>query len=95
MSDLAANLAVASAIVLSGLSLLLLAVGVVSYTRLRHGRLLWVNLAFLIMAGQGTYLTLLAYKDRAAIAAGDLSVTTLAFVNLGVVLALYLAVLKR
>ena len=90
MSDLAANLAVASAIVLSGLSLLLLAVGVVSYTRLR-----WVNLAFLIMAGQGTYLTLLAYKDRAAIAAGDLSVTTLAFVNLGVVLALYLAVLKR
>lgn len=95
MSAFAANVAVASAIVLCGLSLLLLAVGVVSYTRLRHGRLLWVNVAFLIMAAQGTYLTVLAYRDRAAIANGDFSLTTLAFVNLGIVLALYLAVLKR
>lgn len=95
MSALAANLAVASAVVLSGLSLLLLAVGLVSYARLRHGRLMWVCIAFLVMAGQGLYLTLLAYQDRAAIAAGDASITTLTFVNLGIVIALYLAVLKR
>lgn len=95
MSALGANVAVASAVILSGLSLLLLVVGVVSYTRLRHGRLLWVCVAFLVMAAQGAYLTYLAYRDRAEIAAGDLSVATLTLVNLGIVIALYLAVLKR
>ena len=95
MSAFAANVAVAAAVVLSGISLLLLAVGVVSYTRLRHGRLFWVCVAFLVMAAQGTYLTYLSYRDRGEIASGDYSVATLAFVNLGIVLALYLAVLKR
>lgn len=95
MSALAANVAVASAIVLSGVSLLLLAVGAVSYARLRHLRLLWVCLAFLFMTAQGVYLAVLAYQERAAIAAGDASLAILAFVNLGIVLALYLAVLKR
>lgn len=95
MSDLTANVAVAAGIVLSGLSLLLLAIGVITYTRLRHDRLLWVCVAFLVMAGQGIYLTILAYRDRASIADGDLSLASLAFVNLGVVLALYLAVLRR
>ncbi|MEK6976192.1 MAG: hypothetical protein AABY18_07605 [Candidatus Thermoplasmatota archaeon] len=95
MSALEANAAVAAGVILTGLSLLLLAVGVVSYTRLRHGRLLWVSVAFLVMAAQGLYLTVLAYKDRAAISGGDLSLGALAVVNLGVVIALYLAVLKR
>lgn len=95
MSALGANLAVASAVVLSGISALLLAVGIVSYARLRHGRLLWVCVAFLVMAAQGVYLTLLLYRDRAAVAAGDYSLAGLTLVNLGIVLALYLAVLKR
>jgi hypothetical protein len=95
MSALLANVAIAAAIVLSGLSVLLLVVGLVSYFRLRHTRLLWVGIAFLLMAGQGIVLTVLAFKDRGAIAAGETSFTSLAFVNLGIVLALYLAVLKR
>lgn len=95
MSALAANAAVAAAIVLSGLSLLLLTIGLISYARLRHGRLLWVCIAFLVMAAQGLYLSLLAFRNRAAIAEGDLSIGGLAVVNLGIVLALYLAVLKR
>lgn len=95
MSAFGANAAVAGAVVLSGVSLLLLAIGVVSYTRLRHGRLLWVCVAFLVMALQGVYLTVLSYKDRAAIAGGDWSLAALTAVNLGIVIALYLAVLKR
>lgn len=95
MSAFAANAAVAAAIVLSGLSLALLAIGLVSYFRLRHGRLLWVCAAFLVMAAQGLYLAVLAFRNRADVAAGDLSIGGLAVVNLGIVLALYLAVLKR
>lgn len=95
MSALTANIAVAAAIALFGVSLLLLAIGVVSYTRLRNGRLFWVCVAFLVMAAQGLYLTVLAYQNRAAIASGDWSFTGLTVVNLGIVLALYLAVLKR
>jgi hypothetical protein len=95
MSAFGANLAVAAAVILSGVSLLLLAIGVISYTRLRHGRLLWVCIAFLVMAVQGGYLTYLSYKDRGAIADGDVALASLTCVNLGIVLALYLAVLKR
>lgn len=95
MSAFGANLAVASAVVLAGISTLLLAVGIVSYTRLRHGRLLWVCAAFLVMAAQGVYLSLLLYRDRAAVADGDYSLAGLTLVNLGIVVALYLAVLKR
>lgn len=95
MSALAANLAVGAAVVLSGLSILLLVVGVVSYTRMRHGRLFWVCVAFAVMAAQGIYLTFLAYRDRAAISGGEMSLTALTVVNLGIVIALYLAVLKR
>lgn len=95
MSDVTANVAVAGAVILSGISLLLLATGVVSYTRLRHGRLLWICVAFLVMAIQGAVLTSLSYGDRAAIADGDLALPGLTAVNLGIVLALYFAVLKR
>lgn len=95
MSALTANVAVAAAIVLFGVSMLLLAIGVLTYTRMRSGRLFWVCVAFLVMAGQGLYLSILAYQNRAAIATGDWSLTGLTAVNLGIVFALYLAVLKR
>jgi hypothetical protein len=90
-----ANLAVGAAVLLSGVSTLLFVVGLVSWMRLRHARLFWVGLAFLLLAVQGVLLTILAYRDRGAIAAGNSSFTGLAFVGLGIVLALYLAVLKR
>lgn len=93
--DWIANLAVGSAVLLCGLAALLFVVGLVSYLRIRHGRLLWVSLAFLFLAIQGFLLARLAYADRAAVAAGNSSFTGLAFVGLGIVLALYLAVLKR
>ncbi|MEA3136474.1 MAG: hypothetical protein QOJ26_1278 [Thermoplasmata archaeon] len=90
-----ANLAVGAAVLLCGVSTLLFVVGLVSYLRLRHGRLLWVGFAFLLLAVQGIYLAKLAYDDRAAIAGGDMGLTGLAVIGLGVVLALYLAVMKR
>jgi hypothetical protein len=90
-----ANLAVGAAVLLCGVSALLFVVGLVAWSRLRHGRLLWVAFAFLLMAVQGVVLANLAYSQRAAIAAGGSSLTGLAVVGLGVVLALYLAVMKR
>jgi len=90
-----ANLAVGAAVLLGGVSALLFAVGLVAYSRLRHPRLAWVTFAFLLLAVQGFLLARLAYDDRGAIAAGDSSLTGLAVIGLGIVLALYLAVLKR
>jgi hypothetical protein len=95
MSEAVANVAMAAAILLFAISLLLMTVGLVSYWRIRHLRLLWVSLAFLLFAGQGAYVTYLAYSDRAAIASGGSGLPALTVVNLGIVLALYLAVLKR
>lgn len=93
--SLIANVAVAAAILLGGIATTLFVVGLVAYLRLRNGKLLWVSLAFLFLAVQGVVLTMLAYRDRGAIAGGDSSFTGLALVGLGIVLALYLAVLKR
>lgn len=94
MGAFVANLAVAAAVVLLGVSTLLFAVGLLSYWRLRHGRLLWVGLAFLFMAVQGAVLTWLTFRDRAGIADGESSWPVLALVNLAIVLALYASVLK-
>ena len=90
-----ANLAVGAAVLLSGVAALLFVVGLVSYLRLRHGRLLWVGVAFALLAVQGVLLSVLAYQDRGAVASGESSFTSLSLVGLGIVLALYLAVLKR
>jgi uncharacterized membrane protein len=90
-----ANAAVGAAVLLCGLATLLFVVGLVSYLRLRHSRLLWVGLAFLLLGIQGVVLSILAYRDRAAIAAGDSPLTSLPLIGLGIVVALYLAVLKR
>lgn len=95
MSAWFANVAIAAAVILLGVSLLLFSVGVLSYWRLRHGRLLWVAIGFLFMAVQGAVLSTLAYRDRGLISDGDISWPALAFVNLAIVIALYLAVLKQ
>ena len=90
-----ANLAVGAAVLLCGVSTLLFVVGLLSYMRLRHGRLLWVGFAFLLLAVQGVFLAKLAFEDRTGIAGGDSGLTSLSVLGLGVVLALYLAVMKR
>ena len=90
-----ANLAVGAAILLGGIATILFVVGLLAYFRLRNGKLLWVSLAFLLLAVEGIVLTWFAYQDRGAIAGGDPSFTSLALVGLGIVLALYFAVLKR
>lgn len=90
-----ANLAVGAAVLFGGVAALLFVVGLVSWMRLRHQRLVWVGLAFLLLAVQGVLLATLAYKDRSAIEAGDPSFTSLSLIGLGIVLALYFAVMKR
>lgn len=95
MGAVQANLAVAVGVLLTGLSLLLLVVGSVSYWRVRNAKLLWVSLAFLGFAGQGLFFTLDAYARRGELARSLDAMPALAAVNLGIVVALYLAVLKR
>lgn len=93
---LAANLAVGCAVALAGIALLLAVVGAVAYGRLRTARLLWVALAFLLLAVEGGALAWQAYAQRAAIqAGGSPELLLLSVGNLAVVACLYLAVLKR
>ena len=96
MSEWWANLAVAAGILLAGLSLLLAVVGLAAARRMHAGKLALVGVAFAGFCAQGVYLTWLAYSRRADVAAGgagEFPILTLA--DLGIVLVLYLAVLKR
>lgn len=95
MSALQANLAVAVAILLAGVSLLLAFVGFLTWRRIGHAKLAWVTLAFLLFAGQGAYLARDAYVRRGELAAGWDALPWIALVNLLIVSCLYLAVLKR
>ena len=92
MSAWQANAAVGAGLLLAGIALLLATVGILSWRRVGHARLLWVAVAFLGLAAQGGYLAWLAYQRRAGVPAELLALPLL---GLGVVLALYLAVLKR
>ncbi len=89
-----ANLAVGAAILLTGVSAALLVIGLVAYGRTRHLRMLWVSLAFALFVAQGALLGWDAFQRRDEIAGGS-AFPGLVFVNLGIVIALYLAVLKR
>lgn len=96
MSELSANLAVGAGILLAGVAVILMLLGLISYSRLRHARLLWVAVAFLGFALEGAYLAWMAYDRRLDVAAGTAGeFPILAFGNLAIVIALYLAVLKR
>jgi len=94
--SVAANVAMGAAVLLTGLSLLLSVVGLVSWSRLRHPRLLWVSVAFALFAAQGVYLAERAYAARAEIQAAGLDglLPTVTFLDLAIVLALYLAAWK-
>jgi len=96
MSDTTANLTMAGAVLLTGLSALLLLVGATSYARMRAPRLLWVSLAFAGFLVQGVYLTMLAYRDRGAVATGSAGALPVIITLDVVILALlYLAAVKR
>jgi hypothetical protein len=97
MSDLIANLAVAAAVLLTGVSLTLAVLGWLAARRIKHPRLYWVALAFLAFAGKGGYLVLLAYRERAAIAAAGMGelIPLVTLIDLGIVLALYFAAWTR
>lgn len=94
MGALGANLAVAAAVLLAGLSLLLAFVAGSALRRIGHGRFLWLTVAFLAFAAKGGWLVWALYEARGDVAAGWNGLATLAVVDLGIVLALYLAVLK-
>jgi hypothetical protein len=96
MSAWVPNAAVAVAVLLSGVALLLAAVGLASYRRVRHGRLLWVALAFVGFVAQGLVLARDAYVRRGELAAtGMVEPLLVPTLSLAIVLALYIAVLKR
>jgi hypothetical protein len=96
MSPATANLTVAGAVLLTGLSLLLLLVGLVSYTRTKSARLGWVSLAFAAFTVQGFYLSIRSYRDRAEIAEGSAGpYPVLIFLDVLIVVFLYLAAVKR
>lgn len=94
MGALAANIAVAAAILLTGLACLLAGVAAVAHRRMGHGRFLWLAIAFAAFALKGAWLTWALYQARGDVAAGWSPTASLAVVDLGIILALYLAVLK-
>ncbi|MES2154323.1 MAG: hypothetical protein V4510_04230 [bacterium] len=96
MSGTWANVAVAAAILLAGLSTLLMVLGLVAFARVRSSKLLMIALAFAAFAAQGVYLAWLAYERRADVASGSAGeFPVLAVSSLAIVVLLYMAVLKR
>lgn len=95
MSAILANVAVGAAVLLTGVSLLLTTLGALSWRRLRHGRLLWITLAFAMFTAKGAYLTERAYQTRGELGGGlEAVLPTVVLADLAIVLALYLAAWK-
>lgn len=90
MSAFVANLAVTVGLLVAGVALVLAIVGFLSYTRLRHTRLLWISIAFVGFVAQGAVLTVRALQQRS-----DPVFPTLGILSLAILLALYAAVLRR
>lgn len=97
MSELAANLAVAAAVLATGVALALFVLASLSWRRLGATRLLWVAAGFLVLAVQAGYVALQAYVQRGLIADAGLGTfpATVALLDLALVATLYLAVWKR
>ncbi len=90
MSAEIANLSIAAAILLAGVAAALMVVGLVASIRLKHGRMIGVTVAFALLALQGVLAALDAYATRA-----EPVFPTSTLLSLGVVIALYVAVLNR
>lgn len=90
MSAFLANLSVGIGITLAGVSILLMVLGLLAYQRLKHGRMLWLALAFALFAAMGIVNAIEAFRQRS-----DPSLPAGPILALGIVFALYLAVLKR
>ena len=64
MVDWAANAEVFSTVAVTGLSLILATIAILSYRRLRNKRALLIASAFLIFAGKGLLLTFASFQSR-------------------------------
>ncbi len=95
MSALHANLAVLVAVLLCGLSLLLAGIGVLTWRRVGSPKLAWVAAAFAVFALEGGFLVRDFYQRRLELSQQWDALPWLALGNLVIVLALYMAVLKR
>lgn len=90
MSALTANVAVAVGILVAAIGLLLAFIAFLAFRRLGHWRMVWLAVAFLGFTAQGVLLLLEAWQDRA-----DAGWPVMGLVSLGILTALYVAVLKR
>ncbi len=95
MSAIHANLAVLVAVLLCGLSLLLAAIGTLTWRRVGSGKLGWVAAAFALFALEGGFLIRDFVQRRLELSQSWDALPWLALGNLAIVFALYMAVLKR
>ncbi len=89
MGALEANLAVAAAVLVMGLAAIMCITGLVSWRRIGHIRLLWVAVAFALLAANGLLLLQDALADRTG---ADMPWDGILL--LAVVASLYIAVLR-
>ncbi len=97
MSELAANVAMAAAVLAAGVALALFVIALLSWRRIGGSRLAWVAAAFLVLTAQAAYVGVQAYRERGAIAEAGLASfpATVAVLDLLLVAALYLSVWKQ
>lgn len=88
--SLLANLAVALGASLTGVSVLLMVLGLLAYQRVGQSRMLWISGAFALFAALGVVHTWDAWQNR-----GDPSLPPEPLLALAIVAALYVAVLKK
>jgi hypothetical protein len=85
-----ANLEMFASVAVLGLGLLLAGIAFASYARMRSPRALIVGLGFLVLSGQGVYLTAASWRLRGA----EPWVLHLAAFDLALALLLYFAIRK-
>lgn len=85
-----ANLEIFAAASVLGIGLILFAISIISYSRLRNPRVLLVGLAFLVLAANGAYLTSVSWQTRGT----EDWVLTMASLDLALALLLYFATRK-
>lgn len=85
-----ANLEIFATASVLGIGLILFAVSLISYSRLRNTRALLVGLGFLVLAAKGAYLTTVSWETRGT----EGWVLTVALFDLVLALLLYFAIRK-
>ena len=91
MVDWAANAEAFSTVAVTGFSLILSTVAILSYRRLRNRRALLIASAFLIFAGKGLLLTFVSFQSRGT----EPLILPMAGLDLLILLFLYLSMRVR